>query len=95
MKLEQMVRDGAIIYAVSFLFSGINTISSFYFTSIGKAVGSAIISSARGLVILLARIFILPPLFGMTGVWLVAPITEVLPLALSFIFITKDNRMLL
>lgn len=80
-------------FAVSFLFSGINTISSFYFTSIGKAMESAIISCARGLVLLLICIFTLPPLLGMTGVWLVAPITEILTLILSFVFIVKDTEM--
>lgn len=90
--VEQMVHSGVIIYAVSFLFSGINTISSFYFTSIGRAKESAIISSARGLVILLICIFTLPPLLGMTGVWLVAPITEVLTLLLSLFFIGKESK---
>lgn len=89
--VEQMVRSGVLIYGVSFFFSGINTISSFYFTSIGKAVESAIISSARGLVILLACIFILPPLFGMMGVWLVAPITEGLTLVISISFIVRER----
>ena len=89
----QMVRSGMIIFSVSFLFSGINTISSFYFTSIGKAKESAIISSARGLVILLICIFTLPPLFGMTGVWLVAPITEFLTLLLSLFFIGKESKI--
>lgn len=87
-----MVRSGVLIYALSFLFSGVNTISSFYFTSIGKAKESAIISSARGLIILLICIFTLPKLFGMTGVWLVAPITEALTLLLSLFFICKDNQ---
>jgi Na+-driven multidrug efflux pump len=91
-EVEQMVRSGVIIYAVSFLFSGINIISSFYFTSIGKAKESAIISSARGLVILLICIFTLPPLLGMTGVWLVAPITEGITLLLSLYFIGKERK---
>jgi len=92
--VEQMVHSGVIIYAVSFLFSGINTISSFYFTSIGKAKESAIISSARGLVILLICIFTLPSLFGMTGVWLVSPITEFLTLILSLFLIGKESKYL-
>ncbi|MEA5085143.1 MAG: MATE family efflux transporter [Lachnospiraceae bacterium] len=92
--VEQMVNSGVIIYAVSFLFSGINTISSFYFTSIGKAKESAIISSARGLVLLLICIFTLPLLLGMTGVWLVSPITEFLTLILSLFFIGKERKYL-
>lgn len=91
--VEQMVRYGVVIYALSFLFSGINTISSFYFTSIGKVKESAIISSARGVVILLICIFTLPALWGMTGVWLVALVTEVLTLFLSLVFIYKEGTM--
>ncbi len=87
-----MVHSGVIIFSISFLFSGINTITSFYFTSIGKAMESAIISSARGLVILLICIFTLPPLFGMTGVWLVAPITEGITLFLSLFFIYREEK---
>lgn len=90
--VEQMVHSGVIIFAVSFLFSGINTITSFYFTSIGKAKESAVISSARGLVILLICIFTLPLLLGMTGVWLVAPVTESLTLLLSLFFIGKEHK---
>ncbi|WP_304508036.1 MATE family efflux transporter [Anaerotignum sp.] len=90
--VEQMVRSGIIIFAVSFLFSGINTITSFYFTSIGKAKESAVISSARGLVILLICIFTLPPLLGITGVWLVAPVTELFTLLLSLFFIGRERK---
>ena len=88
----QMVRSGVTVYAVSFLFSGVNTISSFYFTSIGKAMESAIISSARGVVILLICIFTLPVLLGMTGVWLVAPMTELLTLLISLFFIYREKK---
>lgn len=88
----QMVCLGMKIFTLSFLLSGINTITSFYFTSIGKAIESAIISSARGLVILLICIFTLPAMFGMKGVWLVAPVTEMMTIILSLYFISKDER---
>lgn len=90
--VEQMVRSGVVVFAISFLFSGINTITSFYFTSIGKAKESAIISSARGFVLLLIFIFTLPPLLGMMGVWLVAPITEAVTLLLSVLFIARSDK---
>lgn len=66
--IQEMVRSGMMIFIISFFFSGINTISSMYFTSIGKAKESALISSSRGLVILLICIFVLPSIFGITGV---------------------------
>lgn len=88
--IADMVDSGMIIFAVSFLFSGVNTITSFYFTSVGKAKESAIISASRGVVVLLICIFTLPILLGMTGVWLVAPITEGVTLMISLWFIHKN-----
>lgn len=84
--IREMVQSGMIIFMVSFFFSGINAITSFYFTSIGKAVESAVISLSRGLVVLLACIFVLPAYFGMTGVWLAAPVTEIITICISLKF---------
>ena len=86
-----LIRSGISLFVFSFLFSGINTITSFYFTSIGKAKESAMISASRGLVVLLICIFTLPALFGMTGVWLVAPVTEAFTIVLSFLLIQKNT----
>lgn len=90
--VEQMVASGVSIYAISFLFSGVNTISSFYFTAIGKAKESAIISLSRGAVILLICIFTLPVILGITGVWLVAPVTELFTLFISLFFIRREAK---
>lgn len=92
--VQEMVSSGIWIFMISFLFSGINTITSFYFTAIGKAKESAIISFMRGLVILLICICILPVLFKMTGVWLVAPMTEISTLLISLYFIRQNNKQI-
>lgn len=92
MEVREMVRSGMEIFMLSFLCMGINSITSFYFTSIGKAKESAVISSSRGLVVLLACIFILPILFGMTGIWLAAPVTEGITLIISTVFIIMDKN---
>lgn len=89
--VKDMVRAGIWIFNLSFLFSGTNTITSFYFTSIGRAKESAIISSLRGMIVLLICIFTLPMLFGMTGVWMVAPITEAITVLVSIYFIYKND----
>ena len=91
--VREMVRSGIYIFSSAFLIVGINTITSFYFTSIGKAKESAVISSARGLVILLICIFTLPVLFGMTGVWMVSPMTEVITCLISAYYIVKNDRV--
>lgn len=88
----QMVRQGMLLFMVSFFFSGINAITSFYFTSIGKAFESAVISLSRGLVVLLICIFVLPAYLGMTGVWLAAPVTEGITIAISAFFVHTDSN---
>lgn len=88
--VQEMVQMGIKIYMISFLISGMNVITSFYFTSIGKAKESAVISLSRGLVVLLICIFVFPLLFGMTGVWMTAPVTEGITLLISMDYIRKD-----
>ena len=88
--IREMVQDGMTIFMVSFFFSGVNAVTSFYFTSIGKAVESAVISLARGLVVLLACIFVLPAYLGMTGVWLAAPVTEIVTICISGVLVWRD-----
>lgn len=75
-RITEMIRSGMLIFMTSFFFSGINAVTSFYFTATGRAFQSAVISASRGLVVLLVCIFTLPYLFGMAGVWLAAPVTE-------------------
>lgn len=93
-EVQTMVSSGIIIYAIAFVFIGMNIVTSFYFTSVGKALESAIISASRGLVVLLACIFLLPALWRMTGVWLVAPVTEVITILFTFILVLRHDKTL-
>ena len=90
--VQQMIKSGILIFMWSYILCGLNAIASFYFTSIGKAKESAVISSARGLVILLAAIFVLPAILGMNGVWLASPATEILTLAITLFYLKKDRK---
>lgn len=90
--VNSMVSSGVPIFSLVFLFMGMNIITSFYFTSIGQAKTSAIISAARGLVILLICILVFPALWGMHGVWFIAPTTEFLTLFISLFFIFLHDK---
>ena len=78
-----MICSGMVIFMLSFFFSGVNVITSFYFTATGRAGQSAVISLSRGLVVLLVCIFVLPVYLGMAGIWMAAPVTETVTLAIS------------
>lgn len=92
--VADMVSAGFRIYAVTFLFMGYDVINSMYFTSCGDALSSALISSLRGIILLLGFTFLFSALWGMTGVWLAAPTTEVLTTMVSAWLITKHKKML-
>ena len=92
--VADMVSVGFRFYAVTFLFMGYDVINSMYFTSCADARSSALISSLRGIVLLLGFTFLFSALWGMTGVWLAAPATEVLTTMVSIGLITKHKKML-
>lgn len=92
-QVQGMIGRGMMIFMISFFFCGVNSITSFYFTATGRAFQSAMISFSRGLVVLLACIFVLPALFGMTGVWLAAPVTEAVTMGITAVFLRRENRM--
>ena len=89
-----MVSSGFRIYTVTFLFMGYNVISSMYFTSCGDAYSSALISSLRGIILLLGFTFLFSALLGMTGVWISAPATEGITAILSVWLIGEQKKKL-
>lgn len=92
--VANMVSSGFKFLSVSFLIMGYDVTNSMYFTSCGDALSSAVISSLRGIVLLLAFILILPAIWGMTGVWIAAPATEIITAIVSVLLITKQKKMI-
>ena len=90
--IADMVAIGFRIYAITFLAMGYDVTGSMYFTSCGDAKSSAIISSLRGIVLLLAFILIFPAIFGMNGVWMASPFAETLTAIVTFVLIRRQVR---
>ena len=87
-----MVSTGFRFHAVTFLIMGYDVINSMYFTSCGDAFSSALISSLRGIILLLTFTLIFPAIWGMTGVWMVTPATESLTAVVSIWLIAKQKK---
>ena len=91
-QVADLVSAGFCFLAAAFLFMGYDMINSMYFTSCGDAKSSALISSLRGFVLLLIFTFIFPAIWGMTGVWLATPTTEILTAIVSAWLIRKQKN---
>ena len=89
---SNMVIEGFYFMSISFLLMGYNVISSMYFTSCGDAKSSAIISSLRGIVLLLLFTYLFPYFWGLRGIWAATPMTELLTAIVTTYLILKHRR---
>lgn len=81
--------NGMRLASIGFLIMGFNIFSSFLFTALSNGKISAILSFLRTLGFILLTLLTLPPVLGVTGIWLAIPVAEVLSLAVSLFFVRK------
>ena len=79
----RLAAPGIRIFAVNFLFSGLNITSSGFFTALSNGLVSAIISFCRTLVFIVLCLLILPSFLDLNGAWIAIPVAEFLTLILS------------
>lgn len=93
----RLASTGFRIFAVSFLFSGMNIVSSGVFTALSNGKVSAVISFSRTLFFLIISLLVFPHFLGITGVWIAVPVAEFCTLLLSGrmhwkYFLRKDSK---
>jgi len=79
----ELASVGFRIFAINFLFSGINITSSGFFTALSNGKVSALISFSRTLVFIVISLLILPRIFHITGAWLAIFVAEFLTMIIS------------
>ncbi len=81
--------QGFSLFALSFLFSGINIFASGLFTAYSNGKVSAIISFLRTFFFITISILVLPTFMGLTGVWIAVPIAEFCAFFMSLYYFKK------
>ncbi len=87
--LLQLTVEGMRIYMLSFLFMGVGTFGSAFFTALNNGKVSAAISFVRILIFECGSILILPRFFGMTGVWSSIVVAEVASFVMVIVLVWK------
>ncbi len=82
---------GIKIFFIAYLFMGMNFVMMTYYQSIGQIRMATWITASREIVLLLILLAILPKLFGLTGVWLAIPTSELIVLISIFYYHKKWN----
>lgn len=78
---------GLRIYFSGFLLAAVNIIKTGFYSAVGKGKEASSIAVIRGIIAIVIFAFVLSKLFGMTGVWLAFPVTELFTLIISILFI--------
>lgn len=88
-KVLEIALHAISIYSYAFIINGFNILAASYFTAIGNAKISIIISVLRGLIFTVMGIYLLPRLLGIDGIWYTIPLAELLTLFVSIFLIYR------
>ena len=83
--LYDIALSGFMIFALKYVFTGINILIAILFTSFSKGKISTFIAAIRTFGFMMPMILILPSFIGVNGVWVAAPISELITFVLSMI----------
>ena len=69
---------GLPVFSIGFLFIALNLVAVGYLQSIERGRQAAVVTILRGYLLLIIAFVVLPPLFGVTGIWAAMPVAEAL-----------------
>ena len=87
-------KQGLRLFLLAMPLIGFQIVFGNYYQSIGKAGISAILSLLRQVIFLIPLLFIFPKYFGLTGVWLCAPISDTLSACVCLVFAIREFQKL-
>jgi putative MATE family efflux protein len=93
-QLLALGKQGLQIFMLGLPLVGFQIIVGNYFQSTGKAGISAFISLLRQVIVLIPLLLLLPKLWGLTGVWITAPISDFISGIISASFLAREIRRL-
>ncbi|CAK7067938.1 MATE family efflux transporter [Tissierella sp. P1] len=85
---------GMRIYLAMFPIVGLQVVSSNYFQATGRPKHAMLLSLSRQVLVLIPALIILPKIYGLTGVWLAGPISDLIASIITAYFVIKSVKNL-
>lgn len=85
---------GMRIYLAMFPIVGFQVVSSNYFQATGRPKHAMLLSLSRQVLVLIPALIILPKIYGLTGVWLAGPISDLIASIITVYFVIKSVKNL-
>jgi Na+-driven multidrug efflux pump len=93
-QLYEIGIHGIRIFLLMLPLVGFQVICSNYFQSIGKAQISLFLTLLRQVIVLLPLLTFLPMQYGIDGIWMASPISDIISSCLVFIFFRIERKKL-
>lgn len=94
---EEMLEIGVIGLRINFCITpilGFVMLATTFFQSIAKPIPSIVITLLRQILFLIPFIYIFPALWGINGIFIAQPVSDILALIVSIVFIANEHRHL-
>ena len=85
---------GLQIFVLFLPIIGFQIIIGNYYQSVGKAGLATFLSMLRQVIFLIPLLFILPNYYGLDGVWVCAPISDLLSALVCIVFVVREFKKL-
>jgi len=73
---------------------GMQTVSIVFFQAIGKGMPALLLSILRQFLLYIPFIFLLPPIFGLPGIWMATPLADLLAFFVTLIVVAREFKIL-
>lgn len=93
----ELISEGAVILRIMVIFMpfvGFQMVGGSLFQALGKAFPALVLTLSRQILILIPLLFILPRLYGLTGLWCAFPIADFASAILTSIWVVVEIRAL-
>jgi len=86
--------DGMRIFLLALPIVGLQIVSANFFQAIGKAFKALMLSMLRQVIVLIPTLIIMPHFFGLEGVWIASPISDVVASLITVLVLLPEMRIL-
>jgi len=89
-ELSAFAVEGIHIFLIMLPVIGFQVVAGNYFQSTGKASTAIFLTLLRQVIVLIPMLFILPPIFGLKGVWMAGPISDTVAAVICGLFLVVE-----
>lgn len=91
-ELLAMGKPAMRIFTLGIPLIGINIMGATFFQALGRTRPSFILSVSRPLLFLLPMVLFLPRFYGLNGIWMAFPVSDLLAVTMTLLFLLREHR---